>query len=289
MNLKDELLRKGYFPENLPPPFTSENIAEYFHNRRGRRFRAATYNASKRGMTRRIFSAVHPVTAYELANFISIRWQDISDFFSRSQLSFSIPANEITSHRALTINSHAKLEQEKIHRLSSYRYIACTDIARFYHSIYTHSIPWAFHGKAEAKNDRDSQSSEVFMNKADQIIRNGQDGQTIGIPVGPDMSRVFAEIVGTAIDLQFQERTSNKNYTCLRHVDDIWIGTDSHTDAEQALSQYREAVRYFELDINEYKTGIYSENFSFLDVWPSEILKNLNLRWMCLINEINFI
>ena len=279
MSLKDELLRKGYFPENLPPPFTSENIAEYFENnpttrylmRRGKRFRAATYNASKRGMTRRIFSAVHPVTAHDMAEFVSARWQDISDFFSRNQLSFSIPINEKNPLRALIINSHAKLEQEIIRRLSSCRFIACTDIARFYHSIYTHSIPWAFHGKTEAKRDRSIQSSNVFMNRADAIIRSGQDGQTIGIPVGPDMSRIFAEIVGTAIDLEFQQRTSNKNYICLRHVDDVWIGANSHTDAEKALSQYREAIRDFELDINEYKTGIYSDNFSFLNVWPSEI------------------
>jgi hypothetical protein len=31
------------------------------------------------------------------------------------------------------------------------RYVLKTDVARFYHSIYTHSIPWVIHGKAAAK------------------------------------------------------------------------------------------------------------------------------------------
>ena len=283
MSLKDDLLRKGYLPENLPPPFTSALIADYFlknapphylQNPKGP-FRAATYNASKRGLTRRIFSAVHPVTAHDTAEFVATRWQKISAFFDKSQVSYSTPEHIESAGRALVVNSHIRLEEEKIRCLSSYRYIASTDIARFYHSIYTHSIPWAYHGKVTAKQNRDVDSKNVFFNKADELIRNGQDGQTVGIPVGPDMSRVFAEIVSTAIDLEFHERIKVKDYKVLRHVDDIWIGTNSHSDAEKALSQYREAIREFELDINEYKTGIFSENFSFSNYWPAEISRQI--------------
>jgi len=149
--------------------------------------------------------------------------------------------------------------------------IAGTDIARFYHSIYTHSIPWAYHGKTAAKADRGVRSASIFFNRADALIRNGQDGQTVGIPVGPDMSRVFAELIGTAIDLEFMARLDGIECTVLRHVDDVWIGANSHADAERALSRYREAIREFELDINESKTKIFSEDFSFADFWPSEI------------------
>ena len=79
------------------------------------------------------------------------------------------------------------------------------------------------------------------------------------------MSRVFAELIGTAIDLEFMSRLDGIDCTVLRHVDDVWIGTHSHADAERALSRYREAIREFEMDINENKTGILAEDFSFSD------------------------
>ena len=218
-----------------------------------------------------MFSAVHPVTPHDTAEFVAAHWEEITNFFRQGNTSFSIPEHDENSNRALVINSHMALEEEKYNRLSSYRYIARTDIARFYHSIYTHSIPWAYHGKGLAKADRTVDSAQVFFNRADALIRNGQDGQTVGIPVGPDVSRVFSELIGKAIDVEFMSRLDRIDCTVLRHVDDVWIGTHSHSDAERALSRYREAIREFELDINENKTDIFSENFSFSDFWPSEI------------------
>lgn len=283
MTLKDDLLRKGYLPENLPPAFSSKLIADYFQANvpagylsRGRNpVRAANYNASKRGMTRRVFSTVHPVTAYDTAHFINSRWDVIAAFFAQNPNSFSVPEMVEGVDRALVIKSHAALEEERLNRLARYRFVACTDVARYYHSIYTHALPWAFHGKALAKADTDPASAAIFFNKADQIVRCGQDNQTIGLPVGPDSSRVFAEIVGTAIDLRFQERANGLDCAMIRHVDDVWIGANTHADAEQALWRYREAIREFELDINETKTRILSEQFRFTDDWPLELTEKL--------------
>ncbi len=283
MPLKDNLLRKGYFPENLPPSFRTCAIADYFRDNphRGymsqgqRPLRPAQYNASKRGLTRRVFSAVHPETAHDMAEFVATRWDEINTFFAGNPISFSVPRVDEDSDRALVIHSHMRLEEEKLSRLSAYCFVAATDVARFYHSIYTHSIPWAFHGKTASKVDRRIQSAAVFFNRADFIIRNGQDGQTVGIPVGPDMSRVFAEVIGTAIDRMFQERLHGIDCVALRHVDDVWIGANTYADAEHALSRYREAIREFELDINESKTKIYSEDFTFSDFWPSELAQQI--------------
>lgn len=279
MTFKDDLLRKGYLPEDLPPAFITSVIADHFQAYPPRGYlmqsaiplRAATYNASKRGLTRRIFSAVHPATGHDMAEFVSSRWSNITAFFGQANASFSVPEHNEDADRALVINSHMALEEEKVNRLSAYRFIAGTDIARYHHSIYTHSIPWAYHGKVAAKADRRVQSANVFFNRADALIRNGQDGQTVGIPVGPDMSRVLSEVIGTAIDLEFANRLDGIDCTIVRHVDDVWIGANSHADAERALSRYREAIREFELDINETKTKIFFEDFSFSDFWPSEI------------------
>ena len=283
MPLKDDLLRKGYFPENLPPAFSSAGIADYFEANAPADFlskgkgavRTAIYSASKRGMTRRRFSVVHPITGYDLAAFVSTRWDEMAAFFGQISYSLSIPRYTPDGDRALVICSLNELEKIRLARLSQYRFIAKTDISRFYHSIYTHAIPWAFHGKLTAKADQKPHSSKVFVNRGDQILRYGQDLQTIGIPVGPDASRVFAETIGTAIDMEFRKRHNDVNCTVLRHVDDVWIGTHSHGEAERALWRYREAIREFELDINENKTRIYSDDFRFSDGWPTEIAARL--------------
>jgi hypothetical protein len=279
MELKESLIFKGYFPENLPPAFFAGDIGDFIAGNAGAEWwskskapvRPASYNASKRGITRRVFSLVHPVTMRDLAKFVALRWDAISAFFSQIDSSLSVPQVVADGDRAIEISTHATVEATKIDRLSRHRFIAKTDISRFYHSIYTHSLPWAFHGKLAAKADRDFGAAGIYFNRADHILRCGQDGQTVGIPVGPDTSRVIAEVVATAIDVEFKKRCDVGDVTIIRHVDDVWLGAHSHADAERALWRYREAIREFELDINESKTRIYSADFRFADAWPTDL------------------
>jgi hypothetical protein len=277
--LKESFIWKGYLPENVPPTFFSADVGDFLSDDRSTAWwseakspvRPATYNASKRGITRRTFSVVHPTTMRDLTKFLVMRWDAIGQFLAQIDCSLSVPREMHDGDRAIEISTHSQVDAAKIARLSQYRFIAKTDISRFYHSIYTHSIPWAFHGKDRAKADRHPNSATVFLNRADHILRCGQDGQTVGIPVGPDTSRVLAEIVATAIDLEFRKRCDVEDITVIRHVDDVWIGANSHADAESALWRYREAIREFELDINESKTRIYSSDFRFADAWPTEL------------------
>ncbi|MDO8291082.1 MAG: RNA-directed DNA polymerase [Parvibaculum sp.] len=222
---------------------------------------------------------MHPITSHDLAEFIDTRWEAINAFISSGTISQSVPEHTPDADRAFKITSHNELDQIKYDKLSHHRFIARTDVSRFYHSIYTHSLPWAFHGKAVAKGERSVQSAAVYFNRVDFILRQSQDGQTIGIPVGPDASRVLAEVLAAAIDREFIARQPIDNITVLRHVDDVWIGANSYSDAEQALWKYREAIRSFELDINESKTHIYAEGFHFVEEWPTEIASRIEFAF----------
>jgi len=51
------------------------------------------------------------------------------------------------------------------------------DISEFYPSIYTHTIPWAFHGKAFA--NANIGNSALIENELDRLTRVGQEGQTV--------------------------------------------------------------------------------------------------------------
>lgn len=280
----DDYLRKGYLPENLPPSFGSGEIADYFASNPQADYlseakkvvKPAIYSASKRGMTRRNFSVMHPVTGYDLARFAAEQGDAIWERMKTSPYSLSVPEQKDGSDRALDIPSHSELERVRLERLSRFRFVAKTDVSRFYHSIYTHSVPWAFHSKADAKGDRDPKSKKLPFNRLDYILRCGQDGQTIGVPVGPDVSRLVAEGVFSAIDSEFQKRCAVTDCDVIRHVDDIWIGANSHADVEEALWRYREAIRAFELDINEAKTHIYADDFRFTDSWPTDLSEKID-------------
>lgn len=210
VTLKKKLLTLGYLPENLPPTFKTIALGDFLAAKTGwltgEPVRAATYNSSKRGMTRRVFSVIHPSSAHDLAAFIDEHCEQFDEFFETSPYSLSAPRLMEDGERAVQIATHSELEESRLAKLAPFRFIAKTDISRFYHSIYTHSVPWAFHGKAAAKADRNSNSKATFMNRLDLILRAGQDGQTVGIPVGPDSSRYIAELIGTAIDLEFIDR-----------------------------------------------------------------------------------
>src|SRR5690606_2383826 len=109
-----------------------------------------------------------------------------------------------------------------------------TDISKYYPSIYTHSIPWAIHTKAFAKVN---QGNSHYGNLLDECIRNTQNGQTNGIVIGTDTSRILAEILGCYIDDEFikvlnKEKIKIKGY---RFVDDCHFFFYNRSDAEKAL------------------------------------------------------
>jgi hypothetical protein len=149
------------------------------------------------------------------------------------------------------------------------------DVSRFFPSIYTHSLPWALHGKNVAKTNFQPFSATVFGNRLDFILRQSQDRQTIGIAIGPDISKLVSELLMAAIDKEFVRRSGRNTPVFLRHVDDYWVGGNSLEECEKHLQNLRAAIRYFELDINDLKTKIISTKYIFGDSWPFEFDKEL--------------
>jgi hypothetical protein len=202
-------------------------------------------------------------------------WAEISSILDRSTGSLSKPIFTVGGPRSLRITPHSELPKARLKAFSRFKFCAITDVSRCYPSIYTHSIPWAINGKARAKEDTSNYSSTVFGNRLDFIFRQAQDAQTIGIPVGPDTSRIVAEIILSAVDELFLSRYGKKKPTYLRHVDDYWIGGDTFDDCEKHLQGLRGALRGFELDLNDLKTRIVSTSSILGDSWPAEFERDI--------------
>ncbi|MBL8710765.1 MAG: RNA-directed DNA polymerase [Rhodospirillaceae bacterium] len=182
--------------------------------------------------------------------------------------SLSKPVFDWSGERAFIQPSFDAKELVNSHQAAAYNFVCQTDIARYYHSIYTHSIAWAIHGKSVAKANR---SHALWGNTLDTLVRNAQDGQTIGIPVGPDTSRVIGEIVGASIDRQLKKRIRPEPGQIARFVDDYSIGCNTSEDANRILIHLRKAINEFELDINYQKTVISQSEIVSFSGWRHEV------------------
>lgn len=271
------MLEHGFFPENLPPVFSITNLHEaaigplrsdqYLTDKPTE---AVRYNASKRGGQRRIFAMPNPTFMVDAALFFIKYMREIDEHLCVSTASCSYPKFSDSDRRPIAIATFPEFHKRRRRDLALSRYVIRTDISRFYHSIYTHALPWALHGRKAAKKDRKTDSSSLFGNRLDWLVRQAQDGQTVGIPVGPDFSRIISEIVGSAIDREFCAKHGS-DVPMLRLVDDIYIGSDNLDDAHTYLSGIRDVIRSFGLDINESKTAILSSGDDLEPYWPVEI------------------
>ena len=271
----DLFIRKGFLPDNLPPLFSAERLADFYGSRSGYKIgqkdvgRCSTFNGSKRGFQRRLFSLPHPAFVWDAAVFYENHWNDISEHFDDASGSVSTPVFASNLTRSLRFTPHSQLPLLRLRKLSQFKHCLVTDVSRCYPSIYTHSFPWALNGRDKAKADRKWNSAAVFGNRLDFLFRQMQDGQTVGIPVGPDISRVAGEVILSAVDRRYAADGENSGY--IRHVDDFWIGGNSVQECEDSLHRLRKALNYFSLDANEQKTKIVPMSAVVSEIWPYDL------------------
>ncbi len=272
------LVRNGLFPENLPSVFTTRLI--WLHLPAAATSYAVTskaigelcaYDASKRGGQRRIFGIPHPLFIRDQGIFFERHWPALEACFEAAKGSTSRPITDGAGLRHVRITPHSDLPRIRLTRLSRFAYCLVADVSRCYYSIYSHSIPWALHGKAASKADSNPQSVTIFGNRLDYTVRQAQSRQTMGIPVGPDSSKIIAELVMSAVDKRMIELSGSNPPTYVRHVDDYWIGGHTHDECELYLTNLRLALNDFSLDLNDLKTRIISTKFVFGETWPSQI------------------
>lgn len=126
------------------------------------------------------------------------------------------------------------------------------DISKCFSSIYTHSISWAVRGKNFAKDEKSSKSVVYFESAFDNLMRNANWGETNGIVIGPEVSRIFCEIVLQGVDSRIEGRIGN-NVELRRYMDDYFIFANSADDAKAVESIVSEELAFFNLHLNEGK------------------------------------
>lgn len=259
----EQLVLKGYFPEEIIPSFITEdlknvlpkilpNMEQYDPiNKKGKITKLLPYSIPKVKAYRRNVTIPNPLSFIRLSNTIVDNWQAIIDFTKQSNISLS-PLELSTSNRAIKQPSFDKITKERILRSTGYRYLLKIDILRFYGNVYTHSIPWALHTKSVSKISR--KRVELYGNALDEDVRKMQDGQTMGLPIGPDTSRVISEIIASFIDIELQKQFPDLKG--IRVVDDYSLYFKNMGDLEVARAAILRLLKDFELDLNQAKEKV---------------------------------
>lgn len=266
MSVETEIAKKiiseGYFPIQIPDEFTSTelgNCIDVLDLTKSKLSKVVLnkwcklidFSIPKTGNFRRNLSVPHPLHYILLAQLIQENWGGLEAHFSKSQFSLTTP--QVSEEGITPKYKMSEKIDRRIHNLVSKKYILQADITRYYPSIYTHSIPWALHTKKVAKeNQRDN---DYVGNEIDRLVRNLQDGQTVGIPIGPVISLIIQEIVGTAIDDEFKKEYG-AGLVGFRYTDDMEYYFNSSEEAERALNILNKILKSYGLDLNISKTKI---------------------------------
>lgn len=267
------LLDYGLFANKVPPCFTSEGLAAIAavslidildeHDEKKlkdsidpRAHDYIRYEALRDINIPRHLGIPHP-EAYAVQSLaISRHWKEIATHCNQPNPAISrIHVRHTGSGSIFEMNYKGReryqLEEDEIRWMAGAQYVVHADVASCFPSIYTHSIPWALHGKAAAK--KSTSIAALAGNLLDKCTQNTRDKQTNGLLIGPHSSNIIAEIILTKVDAELQA----KGYLRLaRHIDDYAFYADNFAQAERFVKDLGMCLRGFEMSLNDKKTRI---------------------------------
>ena len=281
------LIGKGYFPEDITPPFKSKklgnhSISLFNHFERMSKDIKKQYNVTeclpfsvpKTGLRRRIFEIPNPIYQIQLSKIIEDNWENIIGVYRSSKCTNSMPIPDKSKKRAIKPKfSISEMHEKNMEDSFNKPFLLKTDISKFFPSIYTHSITWALHSKKEGKNKRFDNS--LAGNKIDKAIQNCRNGQTNGIPTGPDTSRIISEIISCDTDKKLADK--HPGIVGNRFMDDCYFYFSSYSEAEEFVSNYRVILNDYGLMLNEDKTDILEFPYQHEPSWVPQ-LRNYKIR-----------
>jgi len=308
--IRNVLLSRGYFPKELPPAFTtstfgehSKSILEQWQSDKvftKKALRTKTPNKQKRsgafcysklleaepetiskpkkGYERRNLHITHPVPQALLCSEMADGWPKIHKWLSLQAYSMDEVRASTKYERGIKEINFELHRGKKAYIEASSDWIVKTDITRFYPSIYTHSIPWAAYGKEKVKANRGFYNGSL-ADRLDVLVRACNRNQTIGIPVGPETSRVLAEIISTRVDDSFGSSGVQPAVANVDRLQDDWlVGVSTLEEAERILSKISSIYRDYGLEINGSKTTIEHIMAAKSEDWVSELGSFLSHR-----------
>lgn len=200
----------------------------------------------------------------------------INDGLHRQKLGDSIDFVEVNNKEYETLktfftykkypNIHRFYEDYKYHRAEKkYNMMYKFDISKCFDSIYTHSVVWALYDKNHIKDNIQS-SEQTFPGKFDSLMQNTNFGETNGILIGPEFSRIFSELILQSIDKEVEKELRLKDkllfkidYEIYRYVDDYFIFFNNERTKDRIMDHFKVHLKTFKMAISESKSKLYQK------------------------------
>ncbi len=278
------LLEKGYFFDELPPPFNTFDLGRKYNQidrelklklntilgvQKRKSSYVVRYSAPRNEVSRRIFGIPNPLHFILLTKSIFKYRKSIFRVLKKSKYSIFL-------NKELKSNWD-KFEKERFVSSGENIFELKTDISRYFPSIYTHSIPWAIYGKTKAKQEKNNK--KLWGNVIDKNIRNLQDGQSVGIPIGPNVSRILAEIISSEVDDRIRKFILKEKIDArgFRYIDDYFFYFPDEITGEKLLKMIRDSLENFNLELSKEKTRIIRFPFGLVSEWVI-VLRSFRFR-----------
>ncbi len=289
------LVTSGYFPEPyvLPPCFKvtahPSYQKEYFSHTRSKFQPSVTEYLQvlfpKTEVTDRTFGIIHPDIHSDIARTIARNWTPLmrSMFDGGNQVcaySFPIPLDKNNPGAIGRLRSGRMIyefiemaEQDLAAIAYRFKFLITTDVKNFYPSVYTHSIPWAIHGKQRIRTGSNRYNFSFFGNRLDKLFQNANDGCTNGIPVGPAVSDMASEIVLSGVDRMLSKRLTKRNLAekvcVVRFKDDYRVLARTREEGRSVIKELQAALKEYRLELNDEKTEVHDLPKGLFREWVS--------------------
>jgi hypothetical protein len=276
------LIRSSYFPRELPPAITTRSFAEFCKSHysflktqqstlTSKTTNYETFTAPRTGSGRRNLALVHPLAQAGLSLLITQHRVRIRQFISQSGTSLYRTDENLAASKAFSGLDFRKWRSVRAKIYSEYQFVLQADISRFFYTVYTHFIPWSIIGKEKVKHwlatKNKRKLDKHWPNGFDTALQSCQSRETFGIPVGPDTSRIIAELLLAGIEKDRSLEAFLSTRPAIRLVDDLIIGFEEESEARRCLAALRRALWKFNLQLNDEKTVILPSKAIYRDKW----------------------
>ncbi len=235
----------------------------------------------------RVLSIFHPTSQIKFRRLYKDYSQMILDATNKSKFSLRRPTaikdkskiDETYSEDILLFDNFFKYSIKRIYNFykrktffnlqKKYNLMLKLDVSKHFYNIYTHSISWALYTKKYSQKNKNE--NELFGNFFDKLMQDSNNGETSGILVGSEVSRIFAEIIMQRIDLDIQSdsRLTSMDYKIKRYVDDYFIFSNDDNDLEIIQNVIEEKLLSYKLHINHSKI----EKYTHPIITPNSIMR----------------
>lgn len=246
--------------------------------------------------TPRTISIMHPIAQLKVCDFYN-EYDDLIEYYcTKSKYSLRHPYRKTTKFYGKTqkgsklADGVESVDEERIVSSSYFKYkkfpflyrffesyeyhklekqfhsMLQVDVSKCFPSIYTHSIGWAVKNKRLAKAKPRAHGD--FDGEFDNLMQLTNYRETNGIIIGPEVSRIFAEIILQKIDLNIIDKMNkrgceiSRDYSFRRYVDDYFVFFRSDKVKIDFIKSLESALLEYKMYLNETKTIISSRPFA---------------------------